>query len=384
LDLSQATQLLTWLDEERRKDKALLMALQSQVDAHKSQLKDQARQLQEMEATLARVEGQLPKSQQMEESIHNVRTEFAGLLAKHSADHEALEAGRAQSEQKETETLARILHQVQERVEALGSFEHTMVLLGEEDGKLRGELTKAVSSIADLSKRQDAYEPRISLLEKDAALFRDGVTSARMTAEELNDKIMSLRVALDSVGQSLDAKIEQLQSSFEDVNRKRATEFESLQARQQEQVSLLGELEEKVAVLHAPMARWTKQMEEFTVQFERNRKALYDLRELEKQVRQQGDEMLELQRVTAERVRTELREWRDGQAKVDEEQTAHLQLLEAWQSKINEASQGLEARLEQNRQDIGACADRLWRTWTDYMQGQIKLLESIVKQRKEV
>ena len=119
MDLSQATQLLSWLDEEHRKDKALLMSLKGQADAQKAQLKEQARQLQEIEALLARVEGQLPKLAEFEETIQSVRTEFAGLLAKHQTEHEVLEEKRTQAEQLETETLARIIHRVQERVEAL-------------------------------------------------------------------------------------------------------------------------------------------------------------------------------------------------------------------------------------------------------------------------
>jgi chromosome segregation ATPase len=383
LDLSQATQLLTWLDEEHRKDKALLMALQSQVDAQKTQLKDQARQLQEIEALLARVEGSLPKAAQLEESIQTVRTEFAGLLAKHAAQHESLEEDRAQAEQQETETLGRIIHQVQERVEALGSFEHTMQMLSEEDGKLRSEITKSISQISDLSRRAEGQQARLDLLEKDAPAMRDGLTAVRLNGEELNNRLMALKVGLDNVASPLDAKLEQLQSSLEDTNKQRASELLGIQGKQQDQARQLDGLEKELKVLQAPMARWTKQMEEFTVQFERNRKALYDLREMEKQVRQQGNEMMELQRVTADRMRTELREWQDNQVRVDEEQSARVEQIQAWQRKVNETLAGVDGRLEQNKQAVESYAERLWETWTGYMQGQVGILESILKQRRE-
>jgi len=383
LDLSQATQLLTWLDEEHRKDKALLMALQSQVDAQKAQLKDQARQLQEMEALLARIEGSAPKAAQLEESIQTVRTEFAGLLAKHSAEHESLQEDRAKTEQQEAEKLGRIIHQVQERVEALGSFEHTMQMLGEEDGKLRSEITKAVSQIADLSRRLDGQQPRIELLEKEAPTIRDGLTAVRLNAEELNNRIMALKAGLDNVAPPLEARIEQLQSSLDDTNKRRASELQAIQGKQQDQARQLDSLEKELKTLQAPMARWAKQMEEFTVQFERSRKALYDLREMEKQVRQQGNEMMELQRLTADRLRTELREWQDNQVRVDEEQSARVEQLQAWQRKVNESQAEAEKRLEQNKEDIESCTQLLWETWARYLQGQIGILDSMVKQRRE-
>jgi len=67
--------------------------------------------------------------------------------------------------------------------------------------------------------------------------------------------------------------------------------------------------------------------------------------------------------------------------RVDEEQTAHLEQLEAWQRKTVETLQSLEERIEQNRQEIGTCSDRLWQTWTEYIQTQLAFLDSVVKRR---
>ena len=381
MDPSQASQLLTWLDEEHRKDKALLMALQSQVDAQKAQLKDQARQLQETEAVLARIEGRLPRLAQIEDSVQTVRTEFAGLLAKHTVEHEVQEEKRSQAEQTETETLARIIHQVQERVEALGTFEKTAALLSKEDDKLRSEMTKALERLSDNARRLDAQQSRLDLLEQDTPVFRDGLTESKLARETLSNQVLALKAGLDNVAPPLEAKLGQLQAAFEEANRRRLAETGAAQAKQQDQARLLEELSKEVVALQTPIERWTKQMKEFTEQFERNRKTLYDLRELEKQVRQQGNEMIELQRLTADRTRTDVREWQDAQVKVDDQQNAHLERLEAWQRKTSETLSNIEGRLEENKQEIAACADRLWQTWTEYMQGQTAFLESVVKQR---
>ncbi len=381
LDLSQATQLLTWLDEEHRKDKAMLMALRSQVEAQKVQLKEQAHQLQEIEALLARFEGQFPRLTEFEESIQNVRTEFSGLLAKHATEHEAIEEKRTKTQQLETEGLARIIHQVQERVETLSSVDKTVGLLREEDGKLRSEVTQAIVKLSEIAKRLEAHEPRLDLLEQGAQVFRDGLTNARLGHEDLDEKTMALKATVENTGTALDAKIEQLQGFVERMDKRRWSELEALQVKQQEQARLVGDLGKDMKALQTPIERWTKQMKTFTEQFERSRKALYDLRELEKQVRQQGNEVLELQRLAADRLRTEVREWQDNQMRVDEEQIAHLEQLEAWQRKTVETLQSLEERIEQNRQEIDTCSDRLRQTWTEYVQTHLAFLDSVVKRR---
>jgi predicted nucleic acid-binding Zn-ribbon protein len=141
------------------------------------------------------------------------------------------------------------------------------------------------------------------------------------------------------------------------------------------------ELSAEFTASQPPLARWNKQLEEFAGQFDRNRKTLYDMHELEQQVRQQGNEMAELQRLAVERQRTELREWQDNQVRVDDEQTVRLVRLETWQTKSATVSQSLEDRLEQNKQAIQSCSDELWQVWARFIQAQAKVLDGL-KQEK--
>lgn len=381
LDLNQITQLLTWLDEERRKDKAMLMALQSQIDVQKAQLTEQARQLQEMQTALVRIESQPPALAQIKDSLQSIRTEFAELLAKHDAEQEAREQARTRTDKLESETIAKIVRQLQERVDAIGSFDNMAAVLREEDSKLRSEITRAFTQLEDILKRFEAQDQRITLLAQDAQALRDGLNSMRVTYEGLSTSIMSLKAALDALGPRLEAKIEQIQSSIEEISKREQSDIGALQAKQQAQDRTMEELGKEIQGFKILLDRWAKQMDRFTDEFERDKKTLYDLRELERQLRQQGNELLERQRLEAERQRTELREWQDNQMKVDEEQTARLEQLLAWQQKVTKILENLEQRLEQNKQDIKASTDEFWQVMANYVQGQVKLLE-ILQQKK--
>jgi chromosome segregation ATPase len=382
LDLNQVTQLLTWLDEEHRKDKASLMALQSQIDTQKTQLTEQARQLQEIQATLLRIEGQLPRLAQQDAAIQGVRAEFSGLLAKHAAEQDVRDETRTRSDKLEAESLARIVRQVQERVESIASFESIAATLRDEDSKLRGEITRVLDQFADLNKRLTAQDERLDLLAQDGQSFREGLTNLRLAHEEWsNNKHMALKAAVEVLGPRLDTKIEQLQLALDQVSKRQQDDLNALQLKQQEWDRRVEELSAELKTVQPLIARWTKQLEDFANQFERNRKTLYDLRELERQIRQQGNEVLELQRLAAERQRTELREWQDSQVRVDEEQAARLERLESWQKKITGSWQSLEERLEQNHKDIEASANELWQVWSEYSQAQARILDGM-KQKK--
>ncbi len=381
MDLSQATQLLTWLDEEHRKDKALLMALQSQIDAQKVQLTELARQKQEAQAALTRLEAQSPRIAQLEASIQSVRTEFAGLLAKQAGDQETRQEQRVRADKLEGETIARLIRQLQERVEGLGTFDSSVALLRDEDGRLQAELSKVVTQIGEIVKRLGTQDERLGLLSQEGQSLREGLASARLSDEDLREQGMSLRAAVEAMAPPLDAKIEQLQLALLDLSKDHQAHLDGFQAGLQDQTRLIEELGESLTVVQVPIDRWAKQMEELMGQYERNRKTLYDMHELERTIRQQGKELAELQRLAAERQRAELREWQDNQSRVDEEQTVHIEQIEAGQSKTAEILAGLEKGLEETRQEIVSHSEQLWKVWSEFVRQQAKVFGEF-KQRR--
>jgi len=383
LDLHQVTQLLTWLDEEHRKDKAALMAMRSQIDTQKAQLTEQARQFQEIQATLARIEGHLPKLAQLENSIQHVRTEFSGLLAKQATEIETLEEKRTQTGQTENETLGRIVRGLQERIETLGPFDNTVVVLREEDSKLRSELTRTHIQLSEIVKHVDAVEQRVDVLAQDPPVFRDTLTQLRLAHEDLSNTHIALKAAVEALSPRLEAKIEQVAPALEEMNRQRRSDVDAFQTQQQELVRQIDRLGPEIKAAQVPLARWAKQLEEFGAEFERNRKTLYDLRELDKQVRQQANETLELQRLATERLRAEVREWQDNQVKIDEEQATRVGQLEAWQQKIAESLRSIEERLERNKREIADFAEDLWQVWSEYMREQVRITEQALKRRRK-
>jgi len=381
VDLSQATKLLTWLDEEHRKDKALLVLLQSQIDAQKAQLTEQARQMQETQATITRLEAQLPRIGQVEASIQSARSEFAGMLTKQAADQEARQEQRVRADRLEAETIARLIRQLQERVEGLGTFDSSVALLRDEDGRLQAELSRLVTQVGEIVKRLGVQDQRLGMLSQEGQALREGLASATFSYQALQEQNMSLKAAIEAVSAPLDAKVQQLQLSVTEISKGRQADLDSYQVRLQDQARQMEGLAEKLTAVQVPLDRWAKQMEELMGQYERNRKALHDLHELDRAVRQQGKELAELQRLAAERQRAELREWQDNQSRVDEEQTVRIQQVEASQGKTALALTGLEKSLDEARHDIAGRIEQLWQVWSEFARQQAKLFGDF-KQRR--
>ena len=59
MDLTQLSQMVTWLDEEHRRDRAEIARLQQRIEAQSADVIEQARRIQELEGRLAQTQGQL-------------------------------------------------------------------------------------------------------------------------------------------------------------------------------------------------------------------------------------------------------------------------------------------------------------------------------------
>ena len=80
MDLEQIITRLEWLDDERRKDKTLIAALQQQVSDLEAQLPKQQKMLKEVSSDVAHISGTLARLDQMQEGISNLRVEFTRSL----------------------------------------------------------------------------------------------------------------------------------------------------------------------------------------------------------------------------------------------------------------------------------------------------------------
>ena len=57
MDIAQLAQLVNWLDEEHRRDRAEIARLQQRIEAQSADIIEQARRIQELEGRIGRYAG---------------------------------------------------------------------------------------------------------------------------------------------------------------------------------------------------------------------------------------------------------------------------------------------------------------------------------------
>lgn len=382
MDINHATQLLAWLDKEHRQDKAQLLELQNQVAAQKALINEQTQRLQELQSALGRLDSQPARVDQVEQAVQEVRSEFRDLLEKHAGQHVQQEEQRSRSDRSETKEYARSIHQLQEQVEALGSFASAVADLRTQDGKLQARVTALATELEQVAKRLSPQDERTDVLAKQMQAMRDEILTARLAHEKLSAQALSLKAAVENIEPRLTPRLEQLQAALDELDRRRQSDLVPFQVRQQDQTRLMEELEKRLQEARPPVQRWVQQLDEFAKEFDQNRQVLYSLQEVDTQMRQRANELIELQRLATERQQIELREWQDSQSKVDEGQTARIDQVEARIQKTNELLQRLQEQIDQVTRSIHLRIDEVWQCWDRSMQQQVDTLQNVIRQRR--
>lgn len=163
MDLSQVTQMVSWLDEEHRKDKKLVGELLKRIEDQNALIINQGRRIEELDARLATAQAQLPRLDQIEALHAQTRTAQGRRIEELDAHIAAVQSGlmrfdqvEANMQQVRTEAsslLPRFEHELQLRLEQTAQ---TRILERERDSRAINDLRMQLEPLPELQRRLDA------------------------------------------------------------------------------------------------------------------------------------------------------------------------------------------------------------------------------------
>ena len=164
MDLTQLAQMVTWLDEEHRRDRAEIARLQQRIEAQSADIVEQARRVQDLEGKLAGTQAQLTRFNQVDQSIQNTKNELVGLVER--ADEERVSGQREleRSRMADREMLSREISEVRRELPRIGRLEESIQTRVVEDERL-GELIMSMrNQIGGLAKEIEERTRQIPFL----------------------------------------------------------------------------------------------------------------------------------------------------------------------------------------------------------------------------
>ena len=309
MDIDQLTQMVTWLDEEHRRERGEVAKLQQRIESQATEIVEQARRVQELEGQLASTQAQLVRFNQVDQALQQLKNELVLMLQRQDEQHakdlresERLRAG-------EREAAARNIAEVRKELPRFSRIEEELQQRKVEDQRLTEIVLALRQQLNGINKDIDERTRTLPFLMEQRTQDNKRIAQLQQETVELFKR---------TEGSS--GKLQLLESNQQRIERGLTT-IQPIPAQIREEVTSFVEGEKlKDAERDRQMVRWHEEMEQQRIGIEQHHKKLQDfetqiadvkrvaisLQGFEESIRREQHQVAKLQRLAEERQRKEL------------------------------------------------------------------------------
>lgn len=309
MDTTQLAQMVTWLDEQHRRDRAEIAKLQQRLEAQTNELQEQARRIKELEARLTSVQAQLGRFNQLEQALQNLKNEVTLMV-----NNQAEELNKAQREAErirmsDREAFARGLAEVRKDLQRLRPIEEELAVRKAEDKRLSEVMTDLRQGLTNLGKDVEERTRTIPYLSEQRA--HDNKRIAQLQQENvelfkrLEDAVGKLTL-LEQKQQRLESQVQPLPGLIEGMKRNQEQFIDALKLADVDRQRQMKEWAEAFEVHRTLIEGFGRRLQEFAAVFEETQRAAAGLARFQEQIQREQTQVAELQRLAEERQRKEL------------------------------------------------------------------------------
>lgn len=337
MNLDEVVQLVSWLDEEHRKDKTQITELQNQISQQYTQIAGLHKSLQDLEERLARVQSQSLRYSQIEQAIGQNKAEIQSMLDQHTKQRVRSEEDFFKMRQLEREREEQVHSSLQLQIEAIQQWQRAV--LGDHDVITRSDLVLSTlqRELEEGIRRDEGYDQRLQILEEWVPRFGQLASEQRGLSERLRQE--------------------------------RAEAAEAARRAEQQRARHMAEWAEQMKVSRREIDDWIAEMRGIKEQHKEDRKIYPQLLEMEDRLKPLEPRLLQWQRLVEE---TRHKEREQILADIEKR---WVQQMGEWQFLRDEWNKKLGAAGER----IGKLED--WRP--EIISSLHDLLEKIDKERRE-
>jgi len=308
MELSQMEQMIRWLDEERKRDKLQISALQERVEQQLHVIEEQSVEMERLHQDVATLRTGLRRAEEYPAALQKTTHDLTASIEdfKNQARRERLES--EQLRRIEAETFNELITELDKKVRATLRFEEQLKAREAGEQRLQGQMQTLSNALADLTKRTDdrlqsivyleeqrrADTRRVAGLEGEVPGLRKSIDELALKHTRLEDNVRKLPGRVEEAIQivkSYDPRIEELRVA--DFQREQRVKQYTDQADQ----------------VNNEVTRLVEQTQKYALLYNQNKQALEALDAFQARLEKRQNEIAEMQRLTEERLRRQWEEW---------------------------------------------------------------------------
>jgi chromosome segregation ATPase len=308
MEVSQLEQMIRWLDEERKRDKAALAALQEQLQQQSQLLQSQNNEIDNLQKRISTHQIEIRRTDDYPEIIEKVNRDLTGSVDELRAQVRRERLENEQVRRAEIETLNDMIADLDKRVRPYARYEEQLAARAAGEQRVQGQIQVISNDLADLNKRtEDRLQSIVYLEEQRRADARRIITvegelqPLRNSIDELEGKQIRLEDSIRKFPSRVDEAIEIARSYDPRIEELRIADFQREQKVKQ-YLDQAAKVDEEVANLIA-------QTQKYALLYNQNVQALDGLTAFQTRLEKRQNEIAEMQRLTEERLRRQWEEW---------------------------------------------------------------------------
>lgn len=400
MEITQLAQMVNWLDEEHRRDRAEIARLQQRLEAQSADIIEQARRIQELEGRLAATQAHLTKFGQLEQAIHNAKIELVGMV-------ERGDEGRVQSQRElersrlsDREMLSREISEVRRELPRLSRLEEAIDIRSIEDERLSELIMGVRNQIGGLAKEIEERTRQIPFLAEQRTSDTKRIAQLQQETVELfkRSEATAGRIPLLEEGiRKAVTEVEKYPAILDNLREQQAQFMEKIRATVVDREQVLTRWKETIDEQKTIVNQAYERVQSFAQQIDISRRAVQEMHEFKDMILREQSQVQELQRLAEERMRREMDEFREDYEKKRRKNELRQEHLWAEQDKYNREvverfpplhhDIKIHEQLIQNvwklQESYGNYFLAMSQAWLDGMQVAVKSRDEQVKRSEE-
>jgi uncharacterized protein YigA (DUF484 family) len=387
LESTQSAQLIKWLEEERRKDKAQISVLQERISGQETSLTELTRRLQELETNLKAIQSALLKIQQFDQMLEQYKTDMVGVIDRRDDERKKTDRETERVRGIELEALQRQWGDVRKELPRLSKIEEDLTGRRAEEKRLGDLLRQLQTQVEAATQRVDSATRGIPYLEEGrrqdtrrlTAIEQDLLNQVKKTEAAIG-KTQVLEDAVGKVPPKLDQMTTRLAEQDKVVENIKVSGFQ---------------VQQTIKLNEADMIKFRMQMAEFSDvaakvrdQSQQNDRIKAELLAFQETLRQRANEVSEVQRLHEERVKRQTEEnqaadekrWSTQQSKISEQWSEHDRLHARQEDRLI-ALEALKAptsdSIDELRAEYNKLVKGLFNTLANLLENKTSTLPSV-------
>lgn len=363
MDLAQAARMIEWLDEERRRDKGMIAALEERLASQNDLIAQLERRLNGLESEQSTIRTTFMPAEREPAIAEALRGEWQQAI-------EGIESKRLMAEREAErradigrESIARLVRDLEDRTVTLERTIEELPAARVERDRVSSALAAVQQRVEDLGKKFEEPERRLTFLEEQRRQDARRISDIQSEIPDIQKQVDAVRPKLESL-ESMVLRNEKRVLDAQTADRDRREEMQQFI---DQQMLMLQQRDQQVADLTRSFGSYDEDMQRYVERFEswaethrQMRKVLDDFERIGERLGRRINEVAEMQRLSEERFRQEWNDWIADDQKRWKQFT--LTNDEAWRNHEKQLEQyrATVVEIQETLVPIKNSLDRIW------------------------